>query len=78
MVDALKSIVNEDGTEELEKSKWIVTGMDPRISSNYLHLDWTEKSNVGSHQLGNDKIGSAIKTRYKHIRIQLAMARVVS
>jgi len=49
MVDALKSFIDEDGTEELEKGKWTVTSMDPRRSPDYIHLDWIEESNVGGH-----------------------------
>lgn len=64
MVDAFKSLVYEDGTEELEKSKLIVTSMDPRRNSDYLHLDWNKKSNVGCYKLGNDKISSTIEARY--------------
>lgn len=77
MVDALKSLVDEDRTEELEKSKRIIASMDPRRGSNYIHLDRIEKSDVGSNQLGNDQISCALKTRYKNIWIQLAMVRMV-
>lgn len=51
--------------------------MDPWRSSDHLHLDRTEKSDVSSYQLGNDKISSTIKARHTYIWIQLAMVRVV-
>lgn len=77
MVNALKSLIYEDGVEKLEKSERAVTSMDTRGSSDYLYVNRIEKPDVGSHQLGNDKISSAIKARYTNIRIQLAMVRVV-
>lgn len=49
MVDALKSFVDEDGIEELEKGQWTITSMDPWRSSNHLYLDRTEKSDVSSY-----------------------------